>query len=185
MIDYARQQYGHFKKVEFRVLDIGARQNLPRDLKHQFDHVTSFYTLMWVQNQRQALKNIYKLLRPQGGDCLLVFLASHPLYDAYKMTSRMSEWSKYMHDVDSIISPLHYVREPQQEYAALMADVGFSKFKVKLQHKTFDYKSFEVFRANMKAVNPFLDRIPPALHSDFMDDVMLMLLKHLGLTVQE
>ncbi|XP_061389669.1 juvenile hormone acid O-methyltransferase-like, partial [Musca vetustissima] len=35
MVDYARQQYGQLKKVEFRVLDIAARQNLPRDLKHQ------------------------------------------------------------------------------------------------------------------------------------------------------
>lgn len=53
MIDYARCQYGHIGRAEFRILDMATKtQKLPIDLRGQFDHVTSFYTLMWVQNQR-------------------------------------------------------------------------------------------------------------------------------------
>ncbi|XP_005179568.1 juvenile hormone acid O-methyltransferase-like [Musca domestica] len=180
MVDYAKRKYGQLAKVEFKVLDIGTCKELPKDLKHQFDHVTSFYTLMWVQNHRQCLKNIYNLLRREGGDCLLVFLASNPIYDAYMMTSRINKWSKYMFDVESKISPLQYVENPDQKFAEIMSEVGFSQFEVKLLHKNFEYDNFEVYRANMRAVNPFIDRIPATMHDEYMDDVMLMVLKLRG-----
>lgn len=37
----------------------------------------------------------------------------------------------------------------------------------------------------MKAVNTFIDRIPPTMHEEYMDDVMLMVLKLRGLKPQE
>lgn len=95
---------------------------------------------------RQCLSNIYNLLRKEGGDFLLIFLASNPIYDAYVMTSRLSKWSKYMFDVKSKISPLQYVRKPDQQFADIMSEVGFSKFEVKLLHKHFEYESFEVYK---------------------------------------
>ncbi|XP_073826566.1 juvenile hormone acid O-methyltransferase-like [Musca autumnalis] len=185
MLNYARRQYGHMEKVQFQVLDIGTKKKLPNNLRHQFDHVISFYTLMWVQDQRQALENIFNLLRPKCGDCLLVFLASHPLYEAYRMTSGNSKWSEYMYDIDSIISPFQYVDQPAEKYVDLMSQVGFTKSEVRLLQKQFTYESFDVFRANMKAVNPFIHRIPMALHEEFMDEVMFMYLKHMGLHEEE
>ncbi|XP_073821507.1 juvenile hormone acid O-methyltransferase-like [Musca autumnalis] len=183
MISYAQHCYGHLPKVEFKVLDIASKK-LPRELKHKFDHVTSFYTLMWV-NQRQAVKNIYNLLRPEGGDCLLVFLSSHPMYEVYKLMSDRDKWSQYMYDKERFISPLQNVKEPDQKFATFMREAGFSQFEVKLLHKHFVYESFEVFRTDMKAVNPFLDRVPVALHEEFMDDIMLEIIKQVGLTAHQ
>lgn len=51
-----------------------------------------------------------------------------------------------MFDVASKISPLQYVKKPDQNFAAIMSDVGFSQFEVKLLHKYFEYDNFEVYR---------------------------------------
>ncbi|XP_073826313.1 juvenile hormone acid O-methyltransferase-like isoform X2 [Musca autumnalis] len=185
MVNFAKQQYQHVEKLQFEVLDIGTREMLPDNLQHQFDHVVSFYALMWVQDQRQVLENIFNLLRPTSGDCLLVFLASHPIYEAYRMTRAISKWSKYMYDVDTILMPYQDVEQPAEQYADLMSQVGFSKFEVELQQKLYTYENFEIFRANMKAVNPFINRIPMALHEEYIDDLMLMLLKHMNLRAED
>lgn len=76
----------------------------------------------------------------------MVFLATHIIYDAYKMLSQMDKWHNYMADVDTIISPLHHVKNPDEKIAAIMTDVGFCKFEVKLLQKSFDYDSLEVFK---------------------------------------
>lgn len=52
MINYAKKCYNLQKKCEFRVLDISTDWGVPNDMKEQFDHVTSFYCLHWIQNQR-------------------------------------------------------------------------------------------------------------------------------------
>lgn len=52
MIDYAQDVYKSYGKCEFKVLDIGTEKDLPNDMREQFDHVTSFYCLHWIQNQK-------------------------------------------------------------------------------------------------------------------------------------
>lgn len=52
MVQYAQQTYRHIEKSEYRILDIAMKEELPDDLKGQFDHVTSFYCLQFVKNQR-------------------------------------------------------------------------------------------------------------------------------------
>lgn len=51
MVRYARDTYGHLKRVSFTTLDIGAE--IPTEsLNEQYHHLTSFYCLHWVQNQK-------------------------------------------------------------------------------------------------------------------------------------
>ncbi|XP_013113388.1 juvenile hormone acid O-methyltransferase-like [Stomoxys calcitrans] len=181
MVKSASDQYGHIKGTEFRVLDMATQLNLPSDLQEQFDHVVSFYAMMWVENQRQCLKNISNLLRVNGGDCLLVQLASHPILDGYKLLSQMDKWAEYMNELDTLIPvPIQHWQQPTKDFAQLMAEVGFRDLSVNVQSKVFDYGSLETFKVNMKAVNPFLDRIPISLHKDYLDDLMSMTLKSLG-----
>jgi hypothetical protein len=44
---------------------------------------------------RRALSNMFELLLP-GGELLVVFLASNPLFSVYEKLSEDSAWSKYM-----------------------------------------------------------------------------------------
>lgn len=52
MVEFATSKYQHLEKIDFKVLDIETHSDLSSDLKGQFDHVTSFYCLIVVQDQR-------------------------------------------------------------------------------------------------------------------------------------
>lgn len=86
MVEFSRQQYP-LSRVSFEKFDVGLdieKQQLRN--AEQFDHITSFFCLHWIQNQELAVQNIFKLLRP-GGDMLLMFLAQHPVFEIYKQLS--------------------------------------------------------------------------------------------------
>lgn len=92
------------------------------------------------------MKNIYKLLRSEGDDCLLVFLANNIIYDVYKRLSISSKWSSYLKDVDSFICPFQYSNDPKFEYTSMLKDAGFSNIQVNVINKVYVYKGLETFK---------------------------------------
>jgi hypothetical protein len=44
---------------------------------------------------RKALRNVHSLLRT-GGETLLVFLGTHPVFKVYEIQSRKPEWQPYL-----------------------------------------------------------------------------------------
>lgn len=42
------------------------------------------------------MKNIYSILK-DGGETLLIFLASSPIYTLYEMLASSPKWAQYMH----------------------------------------------------------------------------------------
>ncbi|EDW77852.1 uncharacterized protein Dwil_GK24707 [Drosophila willistoni] len=172
MVGFASKFYHQDPSTQFKVLDIGS-DHLPKELRGKFDHVTSFYCLHWVQNLRAAVTNIHNLLRnDEGGDCLLVFLASNPVYEVYKILRTQSKWSAYMHDVERFISPLHYSSNPGEEFSELLNEVGFVQHNVEVRNEVFVYEGVRTLKNNFKAICPFLDRMPVNLHEEFLDDYM-------------
>ncbi|KAL7740230.1 hypothetical protein ACLKA6_002206 [Drosophila palustris] len=169
MVGYANNCYQRYARTQFQVLDIGC-DRLPAQLKGRFDHVTSFYCLHWVQNLRAALRNIYDLLKTEGGDCLLAFLASNPVYEVYKVLHKSVKWSAYMQDVEQFISPLHYCPDPAEKFTQLLDEAGFQYKNVEVRSEVFVYEGVHTLKDNVKAICPFLERIPVALHEEFLDD---------------
>lgn len=80
MIRFARDHNSH-PCISFEQLDIGLeleKQKL-RDIE-PFDHITSFNCLHWVTSgQPTTVANMFNLLKP-GGDMLLLFVVTHPIY---------------------------------------------------------------------------------------------------------
>ncbi|KAH8413227.1 hypothetical protein KR009_009057 [Drosophila setifemur] len=169
MVGFASKHYQGEERTRFQVLDIGCAR-LPQELRGRFDHVTSFYCLHWVQNLKGALGNIYNLLRPEGGDCLLAFLASNPVYEVYKLLKLNEKWSSYMQDAEEFISPLHYSLNPGEEFCQLLKEVGFVHHNVEIRNEVFVYEGVRTLKDNVKAICPFLERMPSTLHEDFLDD---------------
>lgn len=93
MVRFAREHYPH-PSVSFEQLDIGLeleKQNL-NDIE-PFDHITSFNCLHWItKTQPTTVENMYKLLKP-GGDMLLLFVATHPIYKVFEELSLVSKCS--------------------------------------------------------------------------------------------
>ncbi|KAL9926951.1 juvenile hormone acid O-methyltransferase-like [Glossina fuscipes fuscipes] len=170
MCKHALKAFKFDERCDFRILDIATEEELPNDLKGQFDHVTSFYCLNWVQNQRKALENIYQLLRPESGDCLLVILIDNPIYEIYLSLSKLPKWSSYMADVKRFICPFYRTEKPQEKFAALLKETGFSHIKTELRHNAYDFNGVDTVKDNAEAICPFLDRIPSQRHPEFWQD---------------
>lgn len=45
---------------------------------------------------RKAIRNIFNLEKPEGGDCLSVSLAYHPVFEAYAVLKQMEKLSPYI-----------------------------------------------------------------------------------------
>ncbi|XP_061401160.1 juvenile hormone acid O-methyltransferase-like, partial [Musca vetustissima] len=131
----------------------------------------------------QTFRNIYDLLKPEGGDCLLVTLAYHPTFDAYKRMSQTEKWSEYMYDVESFMPQQQYSPDPKGDFMGFLQNAGFSDYQVEVRNKVFPHQSLNVFRNNMVAVNPFIDRLPKEKQSEFVNDFLSCICDILGLNI--
>ncbi|KAI5710011.1 hypothetical protein M8J76_017040 [Diaphorina citri] len=138
MIKHAKNHHTN-PKLEFVVANI-ADQNLESIFLTKFNKIFSFYCLHWVQDQRQAISNIYNLLMP-GGE-----------------------------DVARFISPYHHSKHPISEMTALLQSVGFNIHHCDSNTSSYSYRTVSDLRQALTSVNPFLERIPSTLQDDFMND---------------
>ncbi|XP_075150990.1 juvenile hormone acid O-methyltransferase-like [Haematobia irritans] len=177
MLEYAREHVVTAHRAEFRILDMAMEQPLPIDLKGQFDHVTSFYAFMYAK----TLKNIYDLLKENGGDCLIASLSNHILYPTYIKLSQMEKWSQYMTDVQSFIAPQYYSEDVRRDIINYLIDVGFSDYIVDVVPTTFVYENVKAFKDNIVGCSPFLGRIDNDLHEEYMHDFLTISFSCMGL----
>lgn len=145
MLRYARENYQQYTKLAFEKIDIGGKLDL-RTFPEQFDHITSFYCLHWVENQKMALNNIYNLLTSDG-DCLLVFLAENPIFEIYKQLSMDKKWAPYMTDVNRFISPYQYSANPADDFGSILYGAGFTEYSVVVREKLFVYDGIDVLKS--------------------------------------
>lgn len=155
----------HDKNVSFMVLDIEG--DLPTGLKESFDHVFSFYTLHWIVNQERAFTNIYELLCSEG-ECFMIFVASAPNFDVYRILARNSKWTPWMKEVERYVAPYNDVQEPVEPVRCMLKKIGFSDIDVQCKELEFTYDDMETARNALRSICPF--KIPDDLYSDFMDD---------------
>ncbi|XP_040068528.1 juvenile hormone acid O-methyltransferase-like [Ixodes scapularis] len=94
MLRYARERFYH-PKIVYDTLDI-----VSDDLSDfvgrygLFDRVYALHLLNWLKDQKQALKNIAKLMKP-GGEAVFTFSASAPQMRFRKKLVGIPRWSKY------------------------------------------------------------------------------------------
>ncbi|XP_073821506.1 juvenile hormone acid O-methyltransferase-like [Musca autumnalis] len=171
MLDFFKNTYQIPNKCELKLLDIATKNQLPSDLEGQFDHIISSLVLHWVPDNRTALRNMFKLLRPSGGDCILTFFGYNNIFDANKMMSSNPKWSQYMNiDVDRFVSPLHYSPNPKEEFKQMMEEAGFCNISIDIRQGIYLYDNFENFKENIIPVCGIFDCIPKSRHLEFFDD---------------
>ncbi|CAO1315338.1 unnamed protein product [Diamesa serratosioi] len=141
-----------------------------------YDFITSFYCLHWIQNQNQAISNIYNLLKANG-TCLMAFLVKHPVFDTYLELSRSIKYKDYMNDVDDYVSPYHFVENPLYVINKYLNAVGFKKSHVEIKEKFFIYDNLEILKSSWKSINPFCERMPLDVQEDFLYDCVKVIEK--------
>ncbi|KAH9377700.1 hypothetical protein HPB48_020073 [Haemaphysalis longicornis] len=95
MLEFARENNAD-PRIEYHTLDLMKDEDVVRVLLDQgpFQRVYSFFTLHWMADQVQALKNIETLMAP-GGECLLIFSDTLVLFHIFAAMMRSDRWVKY------------------------------------------------------------------------------------------
>lgn len=86
---------------------------------------------------------MFALLKP-GGDMLLAFLASNPVYDIYENMAKTKKWFPYMKNYKKYVSPYHYSKDPEFEMETLLKNQGFQTHLCKVENRSYVYPSFNI-----------------------------------------
>nr|BAU79434.1 juvenile hormone acid O-methyltransferase [Planococcus kraunhiae] len=167
MINYANSKYKD-SRLNFEVMDI-SNPKVAEKYKLNFDSVFSFYCLHWIQDQRSTMRNIYSILKP-GGETLLIFLATSPIYRLYELLAASPKWSPYMKNYRDVISPYHYSADPVSDIKNLMQSVGFHVKECFCTPTSYTVPSKQVLYKSIEAVNPFLSLIPEHMLKEYDQD---------------
>lgn len=139
MVRFGRDNYSStMDNVEFDRLDIANDVQSFLNSHKRFNHITSFYCLHWIQNQLVAMRNIHRLLQPNG-NCLMAFIGKMAIFDIYEEMAQTRQWSKFMYDVDNYVSPYQHVDDPAEHAKELMQEAGFKDVVVESKKLTFHY----------------------------------------------
>ncbi|XP_059622772.1 juvenile hormone acid O-methyltransferase-like [Phlebotomus argentipes] len=144
MVELQKKVFQGIDRVSCEILDIGSPidENLSKKLG-TFDHVTSFFCLMYVRDQERAMKNIYNLLKP-GGDCFHVIVLDSPMLDAALSVCENPRWKDYFSGLqDNDMLPYIKLDKFSAKFKALklMKSEGFINLKAKIRCKSIDFES--------------------------------------------
>ncbi|XP_077532591.1 trans-aconitate 2-methyltransferase-like [Haemaphysalis longicornis] len=114
MLEFARENNAD-PRIEYHTLDLMKDEDVVRVLLDQgpFQRVYSFFTLHWMADQVQALKNIETLMAP-GGECLLIFSDTLVLFHIFAAMMRSDRWAKYSELLKSFIPPTSIMKNARE-----------------------------------------------------------------------
>ncbi|KAL7042050.1 hypothetical protein ACKWTF_000997 [Chironomus riparius] len=168
ILECARENFGS-ESMEFHQADISSISCCQNFGNEEFDNITSFYCLHWIQNQKQTFANIHKLLRPNGV-AIINFLIETPLFDIYERLSKFKKYREYMKDVKQFISPYHHEEQPLEMVRKYCKNAGFIINHMEIREKIYFYRDEQQLKEALKSVNPFTKRMPQKLQQNFIDD---------------
>ncbi|XP_069675728.1 juvenile hormone acid O-methyltransferase-like [Periplaneta americana] len=176
MLEFASSKYKH-PKIKFIQADLAAEIPAESELRTPgFDKIFSSYCLNWIPDQRQAVRNIYNMLRP-GGEAVLLISSWTPAYSAYEVQSKKSEWKQYLKDAYKFITPLQKSKDAAGDFYKILQDAGFEIINCYTEKVQHDYNTARCFKDSVKAYNPFIDKIPEDQQEDYMLDLLLEMTK--------
>ncbi|XP_075152636.1 juvenile hormone acid O-methyltransferase-like [Haematobia irritans] len=172
MLDYCRNILQASENFDYEILDISAHDKLPTKLLGQVDHVTSMLVMHWISNHRQALRNIYNLLRPEGGDFIVTFFSYSNFFEACYQLANSSKWLPYTNGKGQFIMNFQNSKNTEEDFRIMMESVGFRNVEVKMKSVLYDYGNKDIFKESMISICPTLNFIPISHQDDFLNDMV-------------
>ncbi|KAL0134160.1 hypothetical protein PUN28_001179 [Cardiocondyla obscurior] len=168
MIEYAKKTFNDEKRLQFEVLDIQTK-SLPEKYICEFDHVFSSHTLQWCNNIRQALTNIYEMLR-YNGTTLLYIIASHNVYDVLNTLIHDIRFAQYAPDNMKTIAPFQNRSNARNELTELLQSIGFKVHHCSLREATSSGKP-EIFLKSITSILTIFDNMPESVIKEFKNSL--------------
>lgn len=168
--------YFRRESLSYAVLDVVDDQDVEKFINNHgtFSKVVSFYCLHWIKDHRKALENIKRLLTDEG-ECLLMFVSQCPVFIMYEKLAKKPEWAEYMSDFEDFVPYTQHSLYPDVSFSKLMKEAGLEKKICELMNESYTFESTEDLIDGMKAVNPFIPRLPEDKVPEYIKDCLMTL----------
>jgi trans-aconitate methyltransferase len=167
MVAFASSHFGPPAQANLR-FEVADVRRLP--YRDEFDLVVSFNALHWVPEQGMALASIHAALR-LGGRALLRLVPEGQrkcLEDIIEDVRQRAQWADYFSGFQR-----PYVHFAPEKYQALAERCGFRVLRLRVEDKSWDFKTREAFVAFGRATFVEWTRcLPESEWQAFITDVL-------------
>jgi ubiquinone/menaquinone biosynthesis C-methylase UbiE len=168
MIDFCIKENLSSPKNNLGYMLMDAEKNI---FQYQFDIITSFFCLHWVQNLNKALIGIKNALANHGRTIILIPL-KHELHDIIEQIASTQKWSTYFKD---FTNPRVFLT-PEQ-YSKLFDISGLEKQIFSVENMAYTFHTKQELMSFMGAAIPHMKVIPKLRHEEFLDETVSHFLK--------
>lgn len=172
MLRYARQNCVS-AEIEIDFLNISEDVGNFVEKYGKFDRVYSFFCLNWVKDQRQAMKNVSRLLA-HSGECLLVFPAWSPVKMLWRKMAQLDRWKDFSTIFEGYI-PESQDFDSEQERLTYLEDIvkgaGLIANTCQLLYTPLTYENWEECIDLQVSMNPAASIIGPVDRDILRNDV--------------
>ncbi len=171
-IKYAQNNYAA-DNLSFDIVDISNEMRCPftgipyYGFNHQFNIVTAFSTLSWIQDQPQAFKNIAWLMAVGGKLRAGLAHEDSPYLRARFGMCTHDTWKEYFVNYEI---PYYPTNEEKVRYMLKLA--GLKEELVAKIEAPHLFKNRQEFIDWMSAIPAQIDRIPQERHEEFFNDII-------------
>ncbi|XP_014294728.1 juvenile hormone acid O-methyltransferase isoform X2 [Halyomorpha halys] len=160
-------------RLMFKKLDIQQKWLNNGWENEAFNKIFSFYCLHWITDHRQAMRNIYSLLKP-GGEILLMFMTpDNAVYIAFETLKQSPKWNRFVKDIRWFFESSDSISFCED----LLESAGFQEVDCYLKTSDHNIASWNTYLELMKSVNPFLRHIPDEMKSEYFGEFEELLKK--------
>lgn len=142
-------------------------------LVEQFDLVTSFACLHWIEDLQTALYAIHASLKPSGTLLFRMTVGTHPTEEPLATTIALPRWKSYFKNFPS----RWYFPAQQKVLEQQLKSTGFHIEHIQMRGKHAQFDSPQELSDWIATWTPHLNYIPQELHQAFLDDVVIFCLQ--------
>lgn len=163
MIDFCLKENLSSPKdnLSFTIMD--AEKNI---FKSQFDIVTSFFCLHWVQNLDKALIGIKNALTNNGKTIIIIPLKNE-LHDVIELIASSTKWNIYFKD---FINPRVFLT--LEQYSKLFDRSGLKKQIFSIENMSYTFDTKQELMSFIGAGFPHMKVIPKLKQEEFLEEVV-------------
>jgi len=162
-IELAEEKFSDQENLFFEIQDASSIRS-----KKQFDLITSFNVMQWVEDQSIALSGFYRSMAP-GGKLCIEMQAGLPRALESALTEMISsvKWAEYFTE----FSPVWNFCQAR-EYGPLLKDAGFSIERLQSYSKCEAFSSRVEFHGFLKEWIPHAKQVPEYLQDAFINELI-------------
>lgn len=155
-----------FPKNQYSNLTFEVKDAAQLDFADLFDLITSFSCLHWVKDQAAVLKQIGRLLKPDGQAIILTYTRGPTFWDPIEAVADSSKWHHYF-----VHNPRPYQFLNEADYNKIVPQTGLKIVHIETSALVAKFEGQKGFEDYVKGWLPFLIDLPTEHHEEFLHQI--------------